>query len=73
MSSGEAVTGTRDEHYNVVSVLYHAIQAAETSQTYLDDARRGGDDEVTSFLEHVQAQDRERAEQAKKLLGARLP
>ena len=72
MSNGEAVTGTRDEHYSVVSVLYHALQAAETSQMYIDDARRGGDDEVTSFLELVQPQDRERSEQAKRLLAPRL-
>jgi hypothetical protein len=25
MDSGEQTTGTRDEHYNLISVLYHAL------------------------------------------------
>jgi hypothetical protein len=34
----ERTTGTRDEHYNVISVLYHALQGADTCGTYLQDA-----------------------------------
>ena len=31
MTNGEQITGTRDEHYNLVSVLYHSLQAGETA------------------------------------------
>jgi hypothetical protein len=73
MANGERVTGTRDEHYDLISVLYHALQGSETSQTYIDDARKAGDDELASFFEHVQAEDRTRADRAKQLLSSRLP
>jgi hypothetical protein len=33
MDPGEQTTGTRDEHYNLVSVLYHALHAAENCET----------------------------------------
>ena len=34
----ERTTGTRDEHYNLVSVLYHALQSAGTWDHYAMDA-----------------------------------
>lgn len=68
---GEQFTGTRDEHYDLVSVLYHALQAGTTIRQYVDDARARGDDELADFFERVQATDRERAEEAKQLLAAR--
>jgi hypothetical protein len=72
MTEGQPVTGTPDELYDLVSVLYHTLQGGETSQRYIDDARRAGDDELASFLEQVQVEDRDRAESAKRLLAARL-
>jgi hypothetical protein len=38
MATSERTTATRDEHYNVISVLYHALQGADTCATYLQDA-----------------------------------
>jgi hypothetical protein len=32
MASSEQKTGTKDEQYNLVSVLYHTLQGAETCQ-----------------------------------------
>jgi alpha-D-ribose 1-methylphosphonate 5-triphosphate diphosphatase PhnM len=72
MSNGQSATGTRDEHFDLVSVLYHVLQAAETYQQYIDDARSAGDDELAGFFEEVQEQDRRRGERAKELLNARL-
>ena len=34
------VTGMKDEHYNVVSVLYHALQGSETVGEYIGDAEQ---------------------------------
>jgi len=72
MTGTQPVTGMRDEHYDLVSVLYHALQGGETSQIYIDDARKAGDDELAAFLEQVQAEDRNRAGRAKSLLIERL-
>jgi rubrerythrin len=72
MASSERATGTRDEHYNLVSVLYHRLQEAETIQRYIDDARQAGDEELATFFTDVQEDDRQRAQRAKELLGARI-
>jgi hypothetical protein len=72
MTDGERVTGTPDEQYDLVSVLYHALQGGETSEQYIKDARGAGDEELATFFEQVQAEDRNRAQNAKHLLAARL-
>lgn len=72
MTNGQH-TGTRDEHFNLVSVLYHTLEEADTIQKYIDDARKAGDDELASFFEDVQSEDRQRSERAKHLLSARIP
>jgi hypothetical protein len=72
MSDAERVTGTPDEQYDLVSVLYHALQGGETSQLYLGDARNAGDAELVSFFEQIQAEERDRADRAKQPLADRL-
>jgi rubrerythrin len=67
MASG---TGTKDSTYNLVSVLYHALQGAETYQQYASDA--GGDQDLADFFREVQQQEQQRADRAKALLGKRL-
>jgi hypothetical protein len=49
----ERTTGTRDEHYNVISVLYHALQRADTCATYLQDAEHAGDRDLAPFFREV--------------------
>jgi rubrerythrin len=72
MTTGENVTGVRDEHYNLVSILYHALQGAETYDTYISDAEGAGDQELAQFFRQVQEEERQRAARAKELLGRRL-
>ncbi len=38
MDPVERITGTRDEHYNLGSVLYRALHVPETMETYVLDA-----------------------------------
>ncbi len=38
MDHGEMKTGTRDEHYDLVSVLYHAVHGADNCERYAHDA-----------------------------------
>jgi hypothetical protein len=72
MNNGEGATGTPDEQYDLVSVLFHALQGGEESEQYIDDARKADDDELATFFEQVQQEDRERAEQARRLLASRI-
>jgi hypothetical protein len=72
MEKTEHTTGTRDVHYNLISVLYHTLQGAETAMQYVSDAEESGDDELVRFFREVQEEDRRRAERAKMLLGQRL-
>jgi rubrerythrin len=72
MQQAERMTGTDDVHYNLISVLYHTLQGAETAAQYMSDAQESGDEEVARFFRQVQEDDRRRAEQAKALLGQRL-
>jgi hypothetical protein len=70
--AGEQVTGTKDENYDVISVLYHCLQAASEVGQYIQDAERNGDQELVDFFRDYQESQRDLAERAKNLLGARL-
>jgi hypothetical protein len=69
---GARHTGERDEHYDVVSVLYHSLQGAETCGRYIADARNARDQELVSFFEETRSEYAARAAQAKELLAGRL-
>jgi hypothetical protein len=72
MATSERTTGTRDEHYNVISVLYHALQGADTCATYLQDAEQAGDQELAQFFREVQGMYRQLCDRSKTLLRQRL-
>lgn len=72
MATSERMTGTRDEHYNVISVLYHALQGGDTCATYLQDAEHAGDQELAQFFREVQGTYRQLADRSKTLLRQRL-
>ena len=68
----EDSTGNQDKHYNLTSVLYHALQGGEVYDQYIRDAEGDDDDELAQFFRDVQEEERNRAERAKKLLASRL-
>ena len=68
--SDQQATGTPDPTYNVISVVYHALQGAETIQKYLDDA--GNEDALRTFFEQVQKGYQRAADQGKQLLVSRI-
>jgi uncharacterized protein YqeY len=68
--SDQQATGTSDPTYNVISVVYHALQGAETIQKYLDD--QGTDDELRQFFQQVQQGYRRAADMGKGLLVQRI-
>ncbi|WP_437678331.1 hypothetical protein [Sorangium sp. So ce131] len=61
-----------DKDYNLVSVLYHALQGAETYSKYVQDAQQQGDQELVTFLNEVRQEELRRADRARQLLGQRL-
>lgn len=65
-----AKTGTNDPTYNLVSVLYHALQGADLYEKYASDA--ASDKDLVSFFKEAQQQNMQRAERAKQLLAKRL-
>ena len=69
MDAGEQTTGTRDEHYNLISVLYHALQGVETIEEYILDTEAAGDQRLVDFFRETQTMYMEVAERAKMLLG----
>lgn len=72
MAEVEQASRTRDENDDVISVLYHCLRAASVTGQYIQDAGQGGDRELVDFFHDYQESQRDFAERAKNLLGARL-
>jgi len=73
MDYGEQTTGTTDEHYNLISVLYHALNGADTCDRYASDAEIAGDERLAAFFRETQTMQTQIAERAKGLLGILEP
>ena len=69
MDAGGQKTGTRDEHYDLISVLYHALQGAEACDKYAGDAEAAGEGELAAFFREAQEMQARLAEQTKAMLG----
>ena len=65
-------TGTRDITYNLISVVYHALQGAETTALYIADAEQEGNQELAQFFREAKDEYQNRADRAKQLLTAHL-
>jgi hypothetical protein len=68
----EEKTRTSDAAYDLVSVIYHALQGAETYDRYITDARGRNDGELADFFREVQAANCDFAERGQRLLSSRL-
>src|SRR5919206_4517841 len=69
MDPEERATGTRNEEYNLISVLYHALHGAETCDIYALDAEAEGRTDLYEFFREAQVAQTHLAERAKELLG----
>src|SRR5918998_4645952 len=69
MDAGERITRTRDEHYNLVAVLYHALHGAENCEVYSTDAEAVGRNDQAAFFREARDIQRDLADRAKGLLG----
>ena len=65
-------TGTKDTSYDLVSVLYHALQGAENYDIYAQDAEQRGMQDEAKFFKDLKQQEINRADRAKGLLAKHL-
>jgi rubrerythrin len=65
-------TGMTDVTYNLVSILYHALQGAETYDQYISDAEQRNDKDLAQFFRDTKEENQRRADRAKQLLAQRL-
>lgn len=72
MADDREATGTGDATYDLVSVLYHSLQGAETYEFFENDAQEDGDQELVEFFRQVREEEARRADRAKQLLARRL-
>ena len=72
MQQGTDGTGVRDATYNLISVVYHALQGAETYKMYEEDVERTQDDELASFFRQCHEDEKRRAQRGKELLTRHL-
>jgi len=63
---------TCNEHYDLISVLYHALEGAWKCETYSRDAEKAGDEALAQFFRETHQEECARAEQAKALLRHRM-
>jgi len=68
----KSATDERDDTYGLVSVIYHALQGAETIGKYIEDAQAADNEELVAFFEECKGRQNEMAMNGKRLLGAQL-
>lgn len=66
------ITGTKDKDYNVIWFTEQCLSNVLRLETYIEDANREGDSELTDFFRRAQDASRRGAEQGKELLAKRL-
>jgi hypothetical protein len=68
----ETGTAESDENYDLVSVFYHCLKAADACAQYIVDAEDAGDDQLAEFFERARLQHNRLASDARRLLAQRL-
>lgn len=65
-------SGTKDKNYDLITVTQLCLEHVWRLDQYAQDAEREGDNELASLFRRMQDHSRRGAEEAKKLLNARL-
>ena len=71
MQTGQSNTGVPNALYDLVSVMYHALEGGQTYSQYISDAQQSGDQELAQFFQQVQQEDARRAQWAMQFLAQR--
>ena len=67
MASADTVAD--DIVYDLISIQYHALKAAEVYDKFLEDAHSSEHEDVAAFIRQCKAQDEERAVRCHDFLG----
>lgn len=67
MANEPQQTAFSNQYYDLVSILYHALEAAQNAATYARDAQ--GDQQLSQFFQQVQQQNNAVAQQAQQLIS----
>jgi hypothetical protein len=62
----------KDKNYNLISVLYHSSDNAESLRTYIQDAEAEGDQELVQFFNGILENNLTAAQRAKEMLVPRF-
>jgi hypothetical protein len=68
----EGLTGTPNSSYDVVSILYHSLKAAEMAACFKEDAEDEDKGELAEFFDNMNVRFRDIAEEAKSMLRQEL-
>jgi hypothetical protein len=66
------ITGTKDKDYNIIWFTEQCLSNVLRLETYIRDAEREGDSELTEFFRRAQETSRKGAEQGKQMLKKRI-
>jgi hypothetical protein len=72
MTEDRPESPAKDKHYDLVAVLYECLHGVWQLETYKNDARREGDNDLAEFFAGLQEKKREDGDKAKRLLADRL-
>jgi hypothetical protein len=61
-----------DEQYALISVLYHALQGAETTAVYIRDAEKAQDGNLAAYFREVQQSYQKIAERGREILKQKI-
>jgi hypothetical protein len=62
-------TASSNTYYDLVSILYHALQMEHSSATYVQDAQHSGNQDLAQFFDQVHQNASLQADRARQLLG----
>lgn len=71
-STGLPQTSMPNEVFDLVSVLYFALEADFKHQRYIQDAQQAGDNDLVQFFQECQQHDRQLVQQARQLLSRKM-
>ncbi|AFY47569.1 hypothetical protein Nos7524_1697 [Nostoc sp. PCC 7524] len=72
MNKAECHTGTRNEHFDLISVMYHSLEGAAVYEQYIQDANASGDRDLANFFQEVKDTNCKLADRAKELFAQRI-
>jgi hypothetical protein len=67
-AGGQAGQGTSNTTYDLISVMYHALQGCDTYEQYAQDAEQQGNRDVAQFFRDAHQQNQQLAQRGQQLL-----